>query len=339
MTRNPSTRPSPGRAAGNGAGSRASGPLLWICLALLYVVWGSTYVAIKVAIRTIPPFFMASTRFLVAGTILFLWAFRRGDRTGDRLGWRQWRDAAIVGGALLMGGNGGVVWAEGRVPSGIVALIIATVPLWMALIDRAVSGQRLPRMALGGLLLGFAGLALLVGRPGGHVSAVGVAVAMGAALSWAAGSVYARRSALPSRALVASGMELICGGALLAIAGLVSGEAGQLHPSEVSPASLAGLVYLIVFGSIVAFSAYVWLLGHARLSLVSTYAYVNPVVAVFLGWPILGEPVTGRTVVASAVIVIAVALIVAAQTSARRLPAAAEAEPGAPPAPPARQRA
>jgi drug/metabolite transporter (DMT)-like permease len=313
--------------------------LLWICLGLLYVVWGSTYVAIKVAIRTIPPFFMASTRFLIAGTILFLWAFRRGDRSGDRLGWRQWRDAAIVGGALLMGGNGGVVWAEGRVPSGIVALIIATVPLWMALIDRVVSGQRLPRMAVAGLLLGFAGLALLVGRPEGHVSPVGVAVAMGAALSWASGSVYARRSALPSRALVASGMELICGGTFLAIAGLITGEVGQLHPSEFSAASLAGLAYLIVFGSIVAFSAYVWLLGHARLSLVSTYAYVNPLVAVFLGWAILSEPVTGRTVVASAVIVTAVALIVAAQSSGWRVGPPAEAEPGAPASRQARQRA
>ena len=319
----------PGRAAAgrNGSGDAMSGPLLWVCLGVLYTVWGSTYLAIKIAIRTIPPFLMASTRFLVAGSVLFAWAVRRGDRAADPIGRRQWISAAVVGGALLVGGNGGVVWAEQRIASGTVALIIATVPLWMAVIDRVASGERLPRAAVIGLLVGFAGLALLVGRPGGHLDPLGVAVATGAAVCWAAGSVYARRSSLPSRPLVSAGMEMIAGGVLLAVLGLVSGEAGQLDMSKVSAGSLAGLAYLIVFGSLVAFSSYAWLLSHARLSLVSTYPYVNPVVAVFLGWAILSEPITGRTVVASAVIVIGVALIVASRTVPKRIPPPTDAGP------------
>jgi len=289
-------------------------------MALLYTVWGSTYLAIKVAIRTIPPFLMASTRFLVAGALLFAWASRRGDREADPIGLPQWRSAAVVGTALLAGGNGGVVWAERHVASGVVALIIATVPLWMAVIDRAASGRRLPRMAVVGLVMGFAGLALLIGRPGGHVDPVGIGVAVVASLCWASGSVYAQRSPLPKRPLLAASMEMLSGGTVLALAGVVSGEAGQLHVAQISARSLAGLLYLIVFGSLVAFSAYAWLLSHVRLSLVSTYAYVNPVVAVFLGWAILSEPITGRTLLASAVIVTAVALIVAARNAPSRLP-------------------
>jgi drug/metabolite transporter (DMT)-like permease len=289
--------------------------LLWLCLGVLYVVWGSTYLAIKVAIRTIPPFSMASVRFLVAGGLLFAWAVRRGDRRSDPIGWPQWRAAAIVGGALLFGGNGGVVWAEHRgVPTGVVALIIASIPLWMALIDRLSTGQRLARPAVVGLVLGFAGLAILVGRPGGRIDGWGVAVALGAALSWSAGSVYARRAPLPSRPLVSAAMEMLVGGALLAAASIVTGEPGRIHLDAISGRSLLGLGYLIVFGSLIAFSSYAWLLSHARLSLLSTYAYVNPVVAVVLGWAVLSEAITGRMLFASAVIVAAVALIVTART-------------------------
>jgi drug/metabolite transporter (DMT)-like permease len=202
----------------------------------------------------------------------------------------------------------------------VVALIIATVPLWMAIVDRAVSGERLPRLAILGLVLGFAGLALLVGRPGGRIDAAGVLVAMGASLSWASGSVYARRAPLPSRPLVSAAMEMLAGGLVLGLLGLVSGEAGRFDPGAVSLGSILGLLYLIVFGSLVAFSAYAWLLRHAKLSLVSTYAYVNPVVAVFLGWLVLSEPIGPRTFLASAVIVVAVALIIRARTVPRAIP-------------------
>lgn len=305
----------------------AAGAAVWLALGLVYVVWGSTYIAIKVSIRTIPPLLMASVRFLVAGAILFAWSARRGDR-GDRLGLPQWRAAAIVGCALLAGGNGAVVWGEQRLPSGIAALIIATVPLWMAAIDRVVSGERLPRMAVAGLALGFAGLALLVANSGrgGIDPTAAVVVALGAGC-WGAGSVYAKRAPLPRRPLVGAAMEMLAGGALLAVMGAATGELGHLHPSKVSGESLLGLAYLVVFGSLVAFSAYVWLLTKARLSLVGTYAYVNPVVAVLLGWLILSEPVTARTLVASGVIVAAVALIVSAR-GRRRSPAG----PAPPPA-------
>lgn len=288
-------------------------------MAILYVVWGSTYLAIKIAIKTLPPFLMASARFLVAGAVLFAITLRSSRREGTRLGLRQWRASAIVGTALLFGGNGGVVWAEGRIDSGVAALVIATVPLWMAIVDRIVTGERLPRASVAGLVLGFAGLALLVGRPGGQIDPLGVAVVLGASLSWAAGSVYARRAPLPSQPLLAAGMEMLCGGAVLLLVGLVGGEVSNVHLDAISLSSAMALLYLIVVGSLVAFSAYAWLLSHAKLSLISTYAYVNPVVAVFLGWAILSERITGRTILASAVIVAAVALIVASRTVPRRL--------------------
>jgi drug/metabolite transporter (DMT)-like permease len=311
------------RAGSSGPGSNAparsstSSVTVWVALGLVYVVWGSTYLAIKEAIATIPPLLMAATRFLAAGAILFAVTSRRGTAGAEPLGWRQWRAAAIVGIALLVGGNGGVVLAEQRLPSGVVALIVATVPLWMAVIDRVVSGQRLPRMAVAGLILGFAGLALLVlqGGRGGRIDALGAATVTGAAFCWAAGSVYARRAPLPSRPLLGAAMEMLAAGVVLVGLGAALGEFGALHPSQVSLSSLVGLGYLVVFGSIVAYSAYTWLLRNASLSLASTYAYVNPVVALFLGWLFLSEPITARSLGAAAVIVIAVALIVRAQTS------------------------
>jgi drug/metabolite transporter (DMT)-like permease len=298
-------------------GASPSSALIWLALSTVYVIWGSTYLAIREAIRTIPPLLSASVRFLMAGGLLYLWALRRGDRTGDRPVARHWLSATVVGGCLLLGGNGAVVWAEQHVPTGIVALLIATVPLWMALIERFVYGQRLARQAIAGLVVGFGGAAFLVGGPGsGHVDVVGVLVVLFGALAWASGSLYSRRAALPSRPLVATGMEMLAGGVLLGLAGVVSGEAGHVHPSQFSTGSLVGLAYLIVFGSWIAFSAYIWLLRVAPISLVSTYAYVNPVVAVLLGWAVLSERITGRTLFGGAVIVVGVALII----TARKLP-------------------
>jgi drug/metabolite transporter (DMT)-like permease len=197
----------------------------------------------------------------------------------------------------------------------------------MALIDRVATGQRLARPAVFGLVLGFAGLAILVRRPGGSIDATGVGVALVAALLWAGGSVYARHAPLPSRPLVGAAMEMLAGGALLGLVAIAAGELGDVHIRSMSGKSLLALAYLVVFGSLVAFSAYAWLLGHAPLSLVSTYAYVNPVVAVLLGWAILSEPITGRVLFASAVIVAAVALIVTASSVPERLPPPTDAGP------------
>ena len=293
--------------------------MVWLALGSIYVIWGSTYLAIRVAVETLPPFLMASARFVVAGVLLYAWAIRRGDRTGDRPTGRQWLGAFVIGGLLLVGGNGGVVWAEQYVPSGIASLIVATVPLWMAVIDRVVNGQRLAVQAVMGLIVGFGGLVLLGGL-GGDFHVVGLIVLVGASLSWAIGSISSRRASLPARPLVGISMEMIGGGILLGLVGLALGEVGDVEPARISAASLWGLGYLIVFGSWVGFTAYIWLLRVAPVSLVGTYAYVNPVVAVFLGWWLLSEPVTLRTLGAAAVILAGVALIVTARAIPRSSP-------------------
>ena len=288
---------------------------VWVALGTVYVVWGSTYLGIKVAIETIPPFVMAGTRFLIAGGVLYAAVIRRGDATCDPIGRAQWLSATLIGG-LLLGANGVLSWVELRVPTGAAALIIASVPIWMAIIAGLLGQERVGVRTVAGLVVGLGGIALLVRSvesAGGRASTPVILLLVLVAISWAAGSVLSRRVKLPKRPLVATGMEMICGGAVLAIAGIVSGEFGRLHPSQISGASIAGLVYLIVVGSWVGFSTYVWLLRSAPPSLVSTYAYVNPVVAVFLGWVFLGESVTGLTILAAALIVGAVALIVLAQ--------------------------
>lgn len=285
-----------------------------LALASVYVFWGSTYLGIRVTLETMPPLLMGAFRFLVAGALLFAWSARRGAWRQDRLGWRQWLAAFVLGAALLFLGNGGIFLAERTVPSGVVALVVATVPLWMALIDRLGFGRRLQPLAILGLAVGFGGVALLMGSPGpGRIDPLGGLMAVLAPIFWAAGSVYSRRLALPARPLVATAMQMLCAGALFVVAGVAAGELGRVHLSLVSSDSALALVYLIVFGSLVAYNAYTWLLRVAPLSLVSTYAYVNPIVAVTLGWLILGEPVTIRTVVAGAIIVAAVALMVTAR--------------------------
>ena len=298
---------------------------IWAALGIVYVVWGSTYFAIRVAIQTLPPFLMAATRFLVAGGILFGLTAPRGDRRRDRLGPAQWRATAIVGGALLMGGNGGVVWAEQRIPSGAAALLIATVALWITLLDRLIFGRRLPPRAVAGIGLGLAGLALLVGRiDSGGIDPLGAAICALASLCWAAGSLYARTAPLPRRPLVATSMQMLAGGALLLLVSLAIGEPRAAHAARFSVPSLLALGYLIVCGSLIAFSAYGWLLRHAPISLVATYAYVNPVVAVLLGWALLDELVTPRMAVAGAIIVCAVSLIASAHVPAPDEEVAAE---------------
>jgi drug/metabolite transporter (DMT)-like permease len=295
--------------------ARATPPLVWIALGAVYIVWGTTYFAIRIVNETMPPLLAASVRFILAGAVMYAWTIRRGDREGDRPGLPQWRAAAIVGTALLLGGNGGVVWAERTVPSGIVALIISFVPLWMALIDRALLKHRLGPLTMVGLVTGFVGAALLVGgsASGGGVPLEGMLFAVGASLSWASGSLYSRRAPLPTRPFVGVGMEMLCGGVALGIVALLTGELGSVHPERFSTASMLALAYLVAFGSFVGLASYLWLLRNAPTPLVSTYAFVNPVVAVFLGWAFLSEPITFRTVVAGAIVLASVAAIITAR--------------------------
>jgi len=290
---------------------------VWMALGTVYLLWGSTYLGIKYAIQTMPPLLMGSARFLVAGGVLYVMAIRRGDARTDRLGAPQWAAALLIGGALLLGGNGGVILAERNVPTGVVALLVATSPLWMAILDRLIFGRRLPGLAILGLVIGFAGVAFLIGSPGsGRINLGGAALALAAPLCWATGSVFTRHVKLPIRPLVAASMEMLCAAGLFFIAAVLAGELGRLHLHDISTTSILALIYLITFGSLVGFSAYVWLLRSAPLPLVSTYAYVNPVVAVILGAAFLGEAVTARTAIAGGIIVTAVALIVVARQRA-----------------------
>lgn len=280
---------------------------LILALAAVYVVWGSTYLAIRYAVETLPPFSMAGVRFLIAGGLLYGWARLRGTPRPAPV---HWRSAAVIGGLLLLGGNGIVVWAEQFVDSGLTALLVSTTPLWMVLLHWLFQGGSRPGPRLiAGLVLGFVGVALLAKPGSGQVEPLAALLLVFASLCWAGGSIYSRRAPLPSSPLLGTGMEMIAGGVLLTLAGLVAGEPWRFDPAAVSAASFAGFVYLILFGSLVGFTAYIWLLKAAPPSLASTYAYVNPMVAVLLGWAFANEPVTSQTLLSGAVIVAGVALI------------------------------
>lgn len=277
----------------------------------VYLLWGSTYLAIRYAIDTLPPFVMAGTRFLSAGTILYLWARWKGASKPKGI---HWRSTLLIGAMLLLCGNGGVVWAEQVVPSGLTALLVAAVPLWMALLDWTWHGGGRPSGRLAtGLFLGFLGVLVLVGPEqlagGTPVNRIGALILMIASFSWAAGSLYSRQASLPSSSLLATAMEMLAGGILLLIAGGLTGQWSTIHWNAVSLRSALALGYLVVFGSLIGFSAYVWLLKVSTSARVSTYAYVNPVVAVFLGWAIGGEALNARTLLAASIIVAAVILI------------------------------
>jgi drug/metabolite transporter (DMT)-like permease len=293
-------------------GHEAATPLqLGVAFAAVYVIWGSTYLSIRYAIETIPPFTMAGLRFVTAGGVLYVWTrWHRGVAAPTRA---EWRSCAIVGGLLLLGGNGAVVWSEQWVPSGLAALLVATVPLWMVLLDWGVGGSRPGPGLFLGLLWGLAGVGLLVGTPGVDpgepLQLAGTAALLGASVSWAAGSIYSRSGGLPTSPRLATAMQMLTGGGMLLALGLVSGEIPKIDLAAVSLRSMAALVYLIVAGSLVAFSAYIWLLRHASAARVSTYAYVNPVVALLLGWALADEPLTPRTLLAAAVILTAVMVV------------------------------
>jgi drug/metabolite transporter (DMT)-like permease len=282
---------------------------------------------------------MAGARFIVAGAVLYAVAVRL-DRSGSpRPDRRQWAMALITGALLLAIGNGGVSWAEQTVPTGVAALIIATIPLWVVVLDRLFFGARLTWRAVLGIAVGFAGVVVLVNpsAPGGVDPAGGLVLVL-AAMGWALGTLLSRGKTLTAPPLVAAGMQMLAGGVLLLIAGVASGELSELDLASVSGRSIFGLVYLIVFGSLLAFSAYVWVLRNARTSLVATYAYVNPVVAVALGWLVLDEGVGPRMLTAGAIIVGSVALIVSAPAAPERA-ARGESSPAAPPRSAGRSRA
>ncbi len=287
---------------------------LLLAFLAVYLIWGSTYLAIRISIESIPPFLMAGVRFAIAGAILFVWG---GFRGATRPTWIEWRSAGIVGALLLVGGNGGVVWAQQWVPSGIAALVVATVPLWMVSLDWLVwKGPRPGPYLTLGLLSGLIGVGLLASGADfalhdARHGTIGGIVLLCAALSWAIGSLYARRAPLPVSRYRSVGMQMLVGGTLLTGISFVAGEMGAFEAEAVTGRSFFGLIYLIFFGAIVGYSAYIWLLSNTTPAKASTYAYVNPVVALFLGWLILGEPLGGRTLFASTIIVGAVALVTA----------------------------
>lgn len=281
---------------------------LVIAFGAIYVIWGSTYLAIRFAIETIPPFTMAGVRFLVAGGLLYAWARSRGAARPRRV---HWRGTAVVGALLLLGGNGAVVWAEQWVASGLVALLVASVPLWMVLLDWMWGGARRPNAWLvGGLFWGLLGVALLVGSDemGGSDTQTlfGALIVLAGSFAWAAGSIYSRSASLPPSPRLATAMEMLVGGGLLLFLGGVAGEWGTISYAAISLKSVLALGYLIVFGAIVAFSAYIWLLFASTPARVATYAYVNPVVALFLGWALASEPLDSQALLAGGVILSAV---------------------------------
>jgi drug/metabolite transporter (DMT)-like permease len=272
---------------------------------------------------------MGGVRFLIAGTALYLWMLARGT---ERPNFLQARNAAIVGAFLILGGNGGVVWAEQFVPSGMTALLVAILPFWMVLIDWIRPGGRRPTAAVMiGLIIGLLGLVILIGpsalNPGAESSAaasrgdgvvlIGAIVLILASLSWAIGSVYSQQAAMPRSAFVATGVEMLAGGALLLIAGALTGELTEVDVAAISTRSWIAFAYLTTVGSLVGFTAYIWLLKVEPPSRVATYAYVNPVVAVFLGWALAGEELSLRTMLAAAIIIAAVAIITTARSSKR----------------------
>lgn len=282
----------------------------WAALGIVYVVWGSTYLAIRIGVETMPPFLSAAARFLAAGLLLAaLVAWRQGP-AALRVNRRQLGSAALIGLMLLLGGNGLVVLAERSVPSGLAALLVAAVPLWVVLLRR-LTGQRTSGTTIAGVLLGLAGLGVLT-VPGlsGQVQLLGVLTVIAATVMWSGGSFLASRLPMPANVLAASAYEMIAGGLGCLALAAVRGEPQALDLATISTRSWLALAYLVVFGSLIAFTAYAWLLQSAPLPLVATYAYVNPVVAVFLGWLILGEPLTWPILVGGAIVVGGVCLVV-----------------------------
>ncbi|MGQ0609122.1 MAG: EamA family transporter [Chloroflexota bacterium] len=318
--------------------SRPSTAAVATALLIVYVVWGSTYLGIAIMIETLPPLLAAGVRYGVAG-LLMLGAiaaharFSRRRQPAERPTAAHWRSAFIVGSLLLLGGNGGVVLAELFIPSGMAAVLIATMPIWLALFDAILSRRRPSGLVIGGLGAGIVGVAILLAPVGGidDLDPLGVLLIIGAEISWAAGSIYARRAPLPRSQPLGAGLEMLAGGIVLVAAGSLLGEIGRTDVEAFSLRSLLALAYLTLFGSIVAFTAYTWLLANVPVSTVGTYAYVNPIVAVALGAILLSEPITPRTLIATVIILGAVVAMVSGRPrdteESGPVPEAAIAEP------------
>jgi len=289
----------------------------WLALFAVYIVWGSTYLAIRFTVETIPPFLSAGIRFLVSGAVLYVINRLNGNPAPKKV---EWRSAAIIGLLLLLGGNGGLVWAEQRIPSGIASLFIATTPLWMVLIDSLrPNGVRANGLTWLGVLVGFLGIAILAnpwqsnsGSP--PLDPIGMVVLILAALSWSIGSLYSRKASLPSSSLLGTGMEMLAGSVGLFAFSALIGEWNQFDLTSVSVLSISGLIYLIIFGSFIGFVAYTWLLRNAPTPIVSTYAYVNPLVALFLGSVIAYEHLDTQDIISALIILSGVVLITTAKS-------------------------
>src|SRR5687768_603643 len=293
---------------------------LLAAFAAIYLIWGSTYLAIKYAVETVPPFLMTGARFFVAGGLLYAWSAARGSDSVC-IGRRGWRDVFIVGGLLIVGGTALVGWAEKDVPSGMTSLVLATTPLWMVLLESAEARTRPTPRILAGLAVGLVGLLILVGPtlsyPTGGVSLLGVGALTLSSLLWCVGALHSRRWPLPVSPTRSTSLQMMAGALLSVLTGLALGEHHEFSLAVITPVSAIAIAYLVVAGALVGFSAYLWLMRVSTPSRVATHAYVNPVVAVLLGWAVAGESVTVRTGIAMAVIVVAVVLIVSAPSSAK----------------------
>jgi drug/metabolite transporter (DMT)-like permease len=307
---------------GSGPAARAGGAHrshVIAAFAALYTIWGSTYLAIHYAVQTIPPFLMGGTRFIIAGLILYLLARQRGAHAPTR---PQWRAATVTGILLLVGGNGAVIWSEQHVASGLVALIVAIVPLWMVALDwLRPGGMRPGRAVFLGLALGVIGLVLLIGpdaiapRGAAHLDVRAALVPVVGSMLWALGSIFSRYAPRPSSAQMTTGMQMLTGGAAFLVVSALAGEPRHFSLAAVTAPSWLGYLYLVTFGSLLGFTAYIYLLGATTPAKAATYAYVNPIVAVILGWAVAGEPFTPRMFVAAAIILGGVALITLANAN------------------------
>ncbi|MBC7793947.1 MAG: EamA family transporter [Clostridia bacterium] len=290
--------------------------MLAVAYALVYIVWGSTYLAIRYVVHELPAFTPAGLRFITAGAILLTYARFRGHAMPTA---KQWRGSAVLGALLLLGGNGCVMWAEQHVPSGITALLVATEPFWIVGMQWLIGGLRPTLRMVAGLLLGLVGVVVLVGLPGqSSVDYRGAFVVVLGSLSWAIGSFWSNRlpkSALAESAFVSSGAQMLCGGLCLIIVGAVTGEPARIAQTHVSVTAIVAFWYLVVFGSIITFNAYVWLVRHEPPARVATYAFVNPVVAVLIGWLLADEPLSRATLVAAVTICFAVGLVVTSRSA------------------------
>ncbi len=294
--------------------------LLVLAFAAVYIIWGSTYIAIVYVLETLPPFLMAGVRFLVAGSLLYCWARFRGT---EKPTLAHWGRAFLIGGMLFLLGNGSVVWAEQHVPSGVVALLITTEPIWIVLLEWFLDNNRPNRGVVTGLVLGFIGTVVLIGPSAfsglANSDLLSCLIVLGSSFFWAVGSLYLARAVLPSSPLLMTGMQMLAGGLLLTLMGTSFGEWSHINFGAISQRSMFGWLYLTIFGSLIAFTAYSWLARVAPPSRVATYAYVNPGIAVLLGWVLKNEPVTQRTLFAAALLVSAVILITSNRRAVKKI--------------------